>query len=65
MERDIIFGEFLRNIRKREGITQFQLGRLLGVSDRAVSKWENHLSKPKSKLLLKISDLFGLSIDEL
>lgn len=65
MERDIIFGEFLRNMRKREGITQFQLGRLLGVSDRAVSKWENGLSKPKSKLLIKMSDLFGLSIDEL
>ena len=65
MERDIKFGEFLRNARKREGITQYQLGKLLDVSDRAVSKWENGLSKPNSKLLLKISELFCISIDEL
>lgn len=65
MERDIKFGDFLRARRTSKGITQYQLGKLLGVSDRAVSKWETGLSKPNSKLLLRISELFGLSIDEL
>lgn len=65
MKKDIKFGEFLRNRRTCNGMTQYQLGKLLGVSDRAVSKWENGLSKPNSKLLLKISELFCISIDEL
>ena len=33
-------GEFIQNLRKEHNLTQVQLAELLGVTDRAISKWE-------------------------
>ncbi len=63
--RDYSFGNFLQELRLRIGLTQYQLGALVGVSDKAVSKWENGSSKPKSDILYKLSEVLGISIDEL
>ncbi len=63
--RDYSFGNFLHELRTRTGLTQYQLGALVGVSDKAVSKWENGSSKPKSGILFKLSEVLGISIDEL
>ena len=46
-------------------LTQDQLAEQMGVSSQAVSKWENDLSCPDISLLPSLSDLFGISIDEL
>ncbi|MBQ3099351.1 MAG: helix-turn-helix domain-containing protein [Clostridia bacterium] len=59
------FGNFLYELRMRAGLTQYQLGALVGVSDKAVSKWENGLSKPQTELLYKLSEVLGISVDEL
>ncbi len=63
--RDYSFGNFLHELRTRRGLTQYQLGALVGVSDKAVSKWENGFSKPQIRILYKISEILGISIDEL
>lgn len=63
--RDYSFGNFLHELRMRTGLTQYQLGALVGVSDKAVSKWENGSSKPKSGILFKLSEVLGISVDEL
>lgn len=63
--RDYSFGNFLHELRTRTGLTQYQLGALVGVSDKAISKWENGSSKPKSGILFKLSEVLGISIDEL
>ena len=63
--RDYKFGEFLCERRKALSFSQFQLGRLVGVSDKAVSKWENGTAKPKSSLLIKLAEVLDISIDEL
>ena len=63
--RDYSFGNFLHELRTRRGLTQYQLGALVGVSDKAVSKWENGSSKPKSNILYKLSEVLGISVDEL
>ncbi len=63
--RDYSFGIFLQELRVRAGLTQYQLGTLVGVSDKAVSKWENGSSKPKSDILYKLSEVLGVSTDEL
>ncbi len=63
--RDYSFGNFLQELRGRIGLTQYQLGTLVGVSDKAVSKWENGYSKPKSDILYKLSEVLGVSTDEL
>ncbi len=63
--RDYGFGNFLHELRTRRGLTQYQLGALVGVSDKAVSKWENGSSKPQSHILYKLSEVLGISVDEL
>ncbi len=63
--RDYSFGNFLHELRVRRGLTQYQLGALVGVSDKAVSKWENGSSKPQSNILYKLSEALGISVDEL
>ncbi|MBQ3182360.1 MAG: helix-turn-helix domain-containing protein [Clostridia bacterium] len=63
--RDYSFGNFLQELRLRTGLTQYQLGILVGVSDKAVSKWENGSSKPKSDILYKLGEVLGVSTDEL
>jgi len=63
--RDYSFGNFLHELRVRRGLTQYQLGALVGVSDKAVSKWESGSSKPKSGVLYSLSEILGISVDEL
>jgi len=63
--KDYSFGNFLHELRSRRGLTQYQLGALVGVSDKAVSKWENGASKPQSNVLYQLSEVLGISVDEL
>ncbi len=63
--KDYSFGNFLQELRMRRGLTQYQLGALVGVSDKAVSKWENGSSKPQSGILYKLGEVLGVSVDEL
>ena len=49
--------------RKERGLTQAELGALLGISGKAVSKWERGLSKPCDEHLDKLIDLLGLLVD--
>ena len=59
------FGNFLHELRMRAGLTQYQLGALVGVSDKAVSKWENGSSAPQIGVLYKLSEVLGISVDGL
>ncbi len=63
--RDYSFGNFLHELRKRRGLSQYQIGMLVGVSNKAVSKWENGSAKPQSRILYKLSDVLGVTVDEL
>ena len=62
---DYTFGNFLCELRIQKGLTQAQLGELLGVTNKAVSKWENGSAKPSTKLIPKIADIFGITVEEL
>lgn len=63
--RDYKFGNFLQELRKQKGLSQYQLGALVGVSNKAVSKWENGTAKPQSETLYKLSEVLGVTVDEL
>ena len=65
MKNKIRIGECILNYRKQHGLTQSDLGELLGVSTQAVSKWERELCYPDIFLLPEISNLIGVSIDEM
>ena len=63
--KDYSFGNFLSELRERSGLSQYQLGSLVGVSNKAVSKWENGLARPNSRVLSKLSSVLGVTADEL
>ena len=63
--RDYSFGNFISTLRERKGLSQYQLGVLVGVSDKAVSKWENGASKPRTNIIRKLSEVLDVSVDEL
>ncbi|MCC8150637.1 MAG: helix-turn-helix domain-containing protein [Lachnospiraceae bacterium] len=58
-------GSFIAACRKEKGWTQKQLGEQVGVSDRAVSKWERGKSFPDISLLEPLGDCLGVTVSEL
>ncbi len=58
------FGEKLRYLRKREGLSLRKLGDMLGVHHTHVSQIEHGL-KPSVALIIKIADIFDVCIDKL
>ena len=56
--RDLIVAK-----RKERGLTQAELGAKLGISGKAVSKWERGLSKPCDEHLERLIDLLGLPVE--
>ena len=58
-------GTNIKRLRQNKGVTQEQLGDVLGISSQAVSKWENESALPDILILPKLADYFGISIDEL
>lgn len=58
-------GPFIRQLRKERGMTQRELAAALGVTDKAVSKWELGTSLPDVALLLPLAERLGVSATEL
>ena len=58
-------GTNIYTLRKEKKITQMQLAEKLGVSEQAVSKWENNQCAPDVSLFPIIAEFFGVSIDRL
>ena len=59
------FGATISSLRKEKGMTQLELARHMGVTDKAVSKWERNLSFPDVASLPKLAEVLGTSVDEL
>jgi transcriptional regulator with XRE-family HTH domain len=59
------FGAYISKLRKAHDLTQSQLAESLNVTRQAVSKWEMGDSFPDISLLPKLSDIFGISVDQL
>lgn len=53
-------GQAIKTLRESHGLTQAQFGNLVGVSDKAVSTWENGLKQPRMGVVQKISDYFNI-----
>jgi transcriptional regulator with XRE-family HTH domain len=61
----IKIGKFISSCRKEQGMTQAALAEKLGISDRAVSKWETGKSMPDSGIMLELCELLGINVNEL
>ncbi|WP_077303087.1 helix-turn-helix domain-containing protein [Virgibacillus pantothenticus] len=59
------FGDKLKKCREERGWSQEKLANELHVSRQAVYKWEANKGYPDIQNLIRISDLFGITIDEL
>ena len=58
-------GNLMAKLREDGGMSQSELGSLLGVTNKAVSRWENGRGYPDTSLLLKLSEILGITVDEL
>lgn len=61
----IKIGKFIASCRKKQGMTQAVLAEKLGISDRAVSKWETGKSMPDSGIMLELCELLKINVNEL
>jgi len=55
----------ISSLRKEKGMTQLELAEKMGVTDKAVSKWERDLSFPDINSIPKLAEIFEISVDEL
>ena len=58
-------GTFLQVLRREQGLTQEQLGEKLYISSKTISRWETGTYMPPVEMLLALSELYGVSINEL
>lgn len=65
-QMDIIqIGKFIAELRKEQGFTQEQFGERIGVTNKTVSRWETGTYLPPADILLVMSEMFGVSINEI
>ena len=58
-------GKFIASCRKDMGLTQAALAEKLGITDRAVSKWENGKSMPDASIMLELCGILQITVNEL
>lgn len=61
----IKIGKFIAQCRKARNLTQMQLAEQLGITDRAVSKWENGKALPDATIMLELCGILGISVNDL
>ena len=61
----IKIGRFIADCRKKASLTQMQLAEKLGITDKAISKWERGKAMPDSSIMLELCDILGISVNEL
>ncbi|MBI9008536.1 MAG: helix-turn-helix transcriptional regulator [Tenericutes bacterium] len=58
-------GLFIKNLREEKKLTQLQLGEMLNITDKAISKWESGMGLPDTLTFPKLANIFGVTTDEL
>lgn len=60
-----IIGSFIKELRTQKNITQKELAEKIGVTDKAVSRWETGKGIPDVSLLIPLSNVLGITVNEL
>jgi transcriptional regulator with XRE-family HTH domain/DNA-directed RNA polymerase subunit RPC12/RpoP len=58
-------GKFIADCRKEKKLTQMQLAEKLGITDKAISKWERGIAMPDSSIMLDLCEILGINVNEL
>ena len=61
----IKIGKFIAEHRKKQGLTQMQLAEKLGITDKAVSKWERGIAMPDSSIMLELCAILSVTVNDL
>ena len=61
----IKIGRFIAACRKKANLTQMQLAEKLGITDKAISKWERGVAMPDTSIMLELCDILCISVNEL
>ena len=61
----IKIGRFIAECRKKVNLTQMQLAEKLGITDKAISKWERGKAMPDTSIMLELCDVLGITVNEL
>ena len=61
----IKIGKFIAACRKERGLTQLQLADKLGITDKAVSKWERGIAMPDTSIMLELCEILQINVNEL
>ena len=61
----IKIGKFIADCRRQVHLTQMQLAEKLGITDKAVSKWERGIAMPDTSIMLELCDILHISVNEL
>ena len=61
----IKIGRFISDQRKKKNLTQMQLAEKLGITDKAISKWERGIAMPDVSIMLELCDILCISVNEL
>lgn len=58
-------GKFIADRRRKANLTQMQLAEKLGITDRAISKWETGRALPDSSIMLELCGTLGITVNDL
>ncbi len=58
-------GNLICKLRENKNLSQSELGNLVGVTNKAVSRWENGRGYPDTSILLKLAEVLEITVDEL
>lgn len=61
----IKIGRFIAECRKKANLTQMQLAQKLGITDKAISKWERGIAMPDTSIMLELCDILDITVNEL
>ena len=57
-------GEKIKELRIEKGLSQMQLGKTIGVSQKAIDYWERNVNEPKASYIIALVHTFDISFDE-
>lgn len=57
-------GERIKELRLEKGLSQMQLGKLIGTSQKAVDYWERSVNEPKSSYIIALVKVFEVTFDD-
>ena len=60
----VSIGERIKELRLERGLSQMQLSKSIGVSQKAVDYWERSVNEPKASYIIAVVKFFGISFDE-